>query len=109
MSRPKGTADELERRRERAVRAVIDGESRKTVAKVLGVHYKTVARWARQARTPGGVAAQPPHHTNPGLSDTDLRKLDGLLAQGAKAHGWHNERPSPGFLVSEVTCRSPTR
>jgi transposase len=91
MSRPTGTADELERRRERAARAVADGEPRKTVAKVLGVHYKTVARWVRQARTPGGVAAKPPHRTEPGLSDADLRKLEALLLKGAKAHGWHNE------------------
>jgi transposase len=91
MSRPTGTADELERRRERAVHAVADGESRKTVAKVLGVHYKTVARWVRDGRKPGGVAAKTPYHPEPGLSDADLRKLEGLLLKGAKAHGWQNE------------------
>lgn len=67
------------------------GEPRTTVATVLGVHYKTVARWVRQARTPGGVAAKPRHRTEPGLSDADLRKLEALLLKGAKAHGWHNE------------------
>ncbi len=91
MSRPTGTADELERRRARAVQAVVDGESRKTVAKVLGVHYKTVARWVREARKPGGVAAKPPYHPEPGLSGADLRTLEALLLKGAKAHGWHNE------------------
>jgi transposase len=91
MSRPIGTADELERRREQAVRAVAGGEKRKTVAKVLGVHYKTVARWVRGARKPGGVAAKAPPRPEPGLSDADLRTLEGLLAKGAKAHGWHNE------------------
>lgn len=91
MSRPTGTADELERRRERAVQAVADGESRKTVAKVLGVHYKTVARWIREARKPGGVAAKTPYHPEPGLSDADLRTLEALLLKGAKAHGWYNE------------------
>jgi len=70
---------------------VAGGASRRTVARVLGVHYKTVARWVREGRTPGGVAAKPQHHTEPGLSDADLRKLEGLLAKGAKAHGWHNE------------------
>jgi transposase len=91
MSRPVGTADELERRRKQAVQAVTDGESRTTVAKVLGVHYKTVARWVRQARQPGGVDARPLTRPAPGLSDADLRKLERLLAKGAKAHGWHNE------------------
>jgi transposase len=91
MSRPLGTADELERRRQRAVQAVTDGQSRATVAKVLGVHYKTVARWVRQARTPGGVTAKPPYRPDPGLSDADLRELEVLLLKGAKAHGWPNE------------------
>ena len=67
------------------------GETRKTVAQVLGVHYKTVARWVREANRPGGVAAKPRHRTEPGLSDADLRKLEALLLKGAKAHGWHNE------------------
>lgn len=91
MSRPIGTADELERRRQRAVQAVAGGESRKTVAKVLGVHIKTVARRVREARTPGGLVAKPHPGPTPGLTDADLRRLAGLPAQGAKAHGWHNE------------------
>jgi transposase len=91
MSRPFGTADELERRRERAARAVAGGQPRATVAKVLGVHYKTVARWVRAARRPGGLAAKPQPAPAPGLTDADLRRLEGLLSEGAKAHGWHNE------------------
>ena len=81
----------MERRREQAVRAVADGESRKTVAHVLGVHSKTVCRWVRETERPAGVAARPPHRTEPGLSDADLRKLEALLLKGARAHGWHNE------------------
>ena len=91
MSRPRGTAGELERRRQRAVEAVAEGHTRKTVAQVLGVHPKTVARWVRAARQPGGLAPKPQRGPTPGLSDTDLRQLEILLAQGAKAHGWHNE------------------
>lgn len=81
----------MERRRKQAVQAVTEGEARKTVAKVLGVHYKTVARWVRAARQPGGVDAKPPPAPTPGLTDADLRRLEGLLAKGAKAHGWHNQ------------------
>src|ERR1700754_709404 len=91
MSRPLGTAEELERRRKQAVQAVGSGESRTTVANVLGVHYKTVARWVREARQPGGVGARPRYAATPGLSDVDLRKLARLLAKGAKSHGWHNQ------------------
>jgi transposase len=91
MSRPPGTADELERRRKQAVQAVTAGQPRATVANVLGVHYRTVARWVRAARRPGGLDARPPPAPASGLSDADLRKLEGLLAKGAKAHGWHNQ------------------
>jgi transposase len=91
MSRPKGTSDELERRRLRAVQAVTDGQERKTVAQVLGVTVKTVSRWVRAARKPGGLDAKPHPGPTPGLTDDDLQKLEALLAQGAKVHGWHNE------------------
>jgi transposase len=82
---------ELERRRQRAVQAVADGQPRATVAAVFGVHPKTVARWVRLARQPGGLAAKPQPGPTPGLSGALLRRLEALLAQGAKAHGWHNE------------------
>jgi transposase len=81
----------LERRRRRAVQAVADGAARTTVAKVLGVHVKSVSRWVRSARRPGGVEAKPQPGPRPGLTDADLRRLAGLLAKGAKAHGWPNE------------------
>jgi transposase len=61
------------------------------VAQVLGVHPKTVARWVRLARTPGGLDARPQPGPIPGLTDADLRRLEGLLVNGAKAHGWPNE------------------
>jgi transposase len=91
MSRPVGTADELERRRKRAVQAVADGQPRKIVAEVLGVHIKTVSRWVRAARQPGGLDAKPQPGPEPGLDDADLRRLEVLLEKGAKAHGWHNQ------------------
>jgi transposase len=81
----------LERRRKRAVQAVADGESRKTVATVFGVHYKTVSRWVRAARRPGGLEAKPQPGPTPGLTAADLRRLEAMLAKGAKAHGWRNE------------------
>src|SRR5262245_39573914 len=91
MSRPIGSAAELERRRKRAVQAVADGAPRATIAKVLGVHPKTVARWVRAARRPGALEARPHPGPTPGLTDADLRRLAELMSQGAKAHGWHNE------------------
>jgi transposase len=91
MSRPVGSAAELERRRKRAVQAVADGQPRSTVAEVFGVHPKTVARWVRLSRQPGGLNSRPQHGPTPALTDADLRRLEVLLAKGAKAHGWHNQ------------------
>ena len=73
------------------MQAVAQGEARQTVAKVLGVHSKTVSRWVRAARRPGGLDAKPQPGPTPGLTDADLRRLEGMLAKGAKAHGWRNE------------------
>jgi transposase len=81
----------LERRRKRAVQAVAGGQSRTTVAAVLGVHYKTVAKWVRASHHPGGLNARPQPGPTPALTDAHLRRLKALLAKGAKAHGWPNQ------------------
>jgi transposase len=91
MSRPIGTAAELERRRRRAVLLVEQGEPRTAVARILGVHPKSLARWLRQVRRGHGLDATPQHGPRPGLSDDQLLRLEQLLAQGAKHHGWHNQ------------------
>src|SRR3954471_4499686 len=91
MSRPIGTAAELERRRQRAVALVEQGEPRATVARVLGAHPKTLARWLRQANQPGGLQAKPQRGPRPGLNELPLRQLEQLLLDGARFHGWKNE------------------
>jgi transposase len=91
MSRPLGTAAELERRRRRAVELIAHGESRRDVARILGVHPKSLARWLRLARQPSGLDPRPHPGRPAALSDEQLRQLEQLLAQGAKAHGWHNQ------------------
>lgn len=67
------------------------GEPRPTVARILGVHYKTLARWLRLARHPAGLDAKPRMGPRPGLSDDKLQELERLLSQGSKHHGWHND------------------
>jgi transposase len=90
MSRPPGTAAELERRRRRAVEAVRAGEQPAAVARVLGVGRGTVSRWLKDARRPGGLAAKPRGNPPPKLTPAQDRRLLGLLRQGADAHGWPN-------------------
>ena len=89
--RPQGPAAELERRRRRAVELVEQGESPTRVARILGVTPTSLHRWRRMARKPHGLDARPNPGPTPRLSDTQLRKLERLLLQGAKAHGWHNQ------------------
>jgi transposase len=91
MTRPIGTAEELQRRRTRAVELLRQGESPTVIARVLGVHVKSVHRWRRMAALPGGLEAIPNPGPEPALSDADLRRLERLLQKGAKHHGWHNE------------------
>src|SRR3954451_17745703 len=91
MSRPTGTAAELERRRRRAVELSQQGEPHATIARVLGVHVKSISRWLRLARKPRGLDARPQPGRRPGLSTRQLATLEKLLAKGAKAHGWHNQ------------------
>jgi transposase len=43
------------------------------------------------ARRPHGLHTKPATGPKPGLSDYHLRKLERLLLQGAKKHGWPNQ------------------
>src|SRR5260370_21573903 len=90
MTRPIGTAAELERRRRHAVELIEQGESPGVVARILGVHPKSVSRWCHLARLPGGLHAKPQTGPRPGLSDAQLRQLEQLLLDGPKAHGCNN-------------------
>lgn len=91
MSRPFGSAAELERRRRRAVEAVVEGESPEAVARIVGVNRSSMYRWLKFAQKTDGLAAKP--HPGPAarLSPEQHRHLEALLLQGAKAHGWSTE------------------
>src|SRR5260370_6114187 len=91
MSRPLGSAAELERGRHRAVEAVAEGESPEAVARIVGVNRSSMYRWLKLAQSTDGLAAKP--HTGPAarLSLEQHRHLESLLLQGAKAPGWSTE------------------
>jgi transposase len=90
MTRPTGSAEELERRRRRAVELVEQGESPTIVARILGVHETSIHRWRRLARTEAGLGAKPHLGPTPRLSDQQLSQLETLLLEGAEKHGWPN-------------------
>ena len=90
--RPVGTAEELQRRRLRAVELVEQGESPDEVARFLGCGRSSVYTWVKLARqSPEKLAAKPHPGPKPRLSAAQLKELEGLLRKGAKAHGWRTE------------------
>jgi len=92
MSRPIGTPAELERRRRRAVELLGQGESPTALSRILGVARPSLYRWQQAARAhPAGLAAKPHPGPTPRLTDAQLATLEGLLLQGATAHGWATE------------------
>jgi transposase len=90
--RPIGTAEELQRRRLRAVELVEQGESPDDVARFLGCGRSSVYTWVKRAKqSVGALAAKPHPGPRPRLSDAQLKELEALLLKGAKAHGWRTE------------------
>lgn len=91
MSRPVGTAAELERRRRRALELFQQGRRQVDIANFLGVDRTSIYRWRRLAMAnPNSLAAQPHPHRPPALTDAQLKALEELLLQGPAAHGWTN-------------------
>jgi transposase len=100
MSRPFGTAAELERRRRRAVHPYRHGERPVDITRILGVHRSSLYRWlAADDHRSGGLAARPHRGPTPRLSDDQLRELEALLENGAKAHGWPNQLWTAGRVT----------
>ena len=89
--RPKGNAEELERRRRRAVKLMQEGESPTLIARILGVSRQSLYRWRDMARAgPKGLSAKPPPGRKRRLNDAQLQQLETLLLQGSREHGWPN-------------------
>lgn len=99
--RPQGTPAELERRRQRGVQAVREGHKPATVARVLGVDRSTIYRWLRQAQSPHGLDAKPLRRPSR-LDDARLAELEGLLLEGAAAHGWGNDLWTAGRVATLI-------
>jgi transposase len=103
--RPIGTVQELQRRRLRAVELVEQGESPDDVARFLGCSRSSVYTWVKLAKQSlGELAAKPHPGPAPRLDDGQIKELEGLLLQGARAHGWHNDLWS-AHRVTEVIRR----
>jgi transposase len=82
--RPKGSAEELERRRMRALALLGQGKTPVEVARLLDVDRRTVRRWKATARDDGsaGLRAQPAAGRPPRLEPKARRRLVLALIRG---------------------------
>ena len=91
--RPQGSAEELERRRRRAVESIDQGEDKKSVARILGVQVRSVDRWLQHRRQRGdaGLAARP-HPPKPSrLSPAQERQVLEWIGRSPLAFGFSSE------------------
>ena len=88
--RSKGSASELEAIRFRAVRAVVNGESQASVARIFGVHSVTVAKWMARHRGEGqaGLTAKPTPGRPRFLTPEQDQQVRTWLLQKPTAHGF---------------------
>ena len=91
--RPKGSAEELERRRRRAMALIDHGMQPAAVAGAVGASRASVTRW-RQAYEAGGrqaMAAKPHPGGASRLTDAQRKRLIRMLLQGPRKHGYGTE------------------
>jgi len=91
--RPKGSAEELERRRRQAMALIDRGMRSAAVARAVGVSRASVTRW-RQAYEAGGaeaMAAKPHPGGASRLTDAQRKRLVRMLLQGPRKHGYGTE------------------
>ncbi len=91
--RPTGTAEELERRRRRAVALLDQGRGVREAAGMVGASPAAVTRWrqAYEKRGEAGLCAKPHPGRTPKLSLKQRRKLIRLLKRGPGQHGYGTE------------------
>jgi transposase len=86
-----GSAEELERRRRRAVALLEQGHSQAEVARMVGSSESSVHRWRIMARRKKGLAAKPHPGRPRRLTPAQHRMLARELRKGPRAHGWSND------------------
>ena len=91
--RPKGSAGELERRRQRAIVLLEGGQAPVDVARMLGVDRRSVRRWKAAHRKGGakGIEARPTPGRPPKLDSRQRAQLERLLLKGARAAGYESD------------------
>ena len=88
--RPSGSPEELERRRVRAIRLLLQGLQPVEVARRVGVDRRSVRRWNRLYRETGeaGLRAKPAAGRPLKLDARARQRLERALLKGAQAAGF---------------------
>ena len=91
--RSKGSAEQLQERRLRAIALLEEGRKQSEVARILGVTQGAVSQW-KTAHAQGGceaLAAKVHTGPEPKLSSKQCDRLLKYLEQGPSKHGWSTE------------------
>jgi len=91
--RPKGSARELERRRQRAIVLLGKGHGPVDVARMLGVDRRSVRRWKAAYRKRGekGIESRRTPGRPPKLDRRQRTRLERVLLKGARAAGYESD------------------
>lgn len=88
--RPYGTSQQLQERRERALKLLKQGKSVEEVAEQMKVTVRSVYRWQQEQKQP-----KPKSERSPGkpayLSNEQVKKLEQELLKGAYAYGYSED------------------
>jgi len=91
--RPKGSAEELERRRRRAMALLDQGMKPAAIARAVGTSRASVTRWRQMYESGGQKAIEAKPH--PGgasrLTAAQRKRLVRMLLQGPRKHGYGTE------------------
>lgn len=101
-----GSRKDAERRRLKAMTLLDRGLTQKQVAQKLGVTPAAVCQWARTRREGGDAAlkARPHPGPRPKLDERQVARLEKLLLQGPRRHGYATELwtlPRIGELIEK--------
>ena len=103
--RPPGSAEELERKRRRAMELMEQGKKPSDIRHFLGVSKRSFSRWRSAVLKQGHEAlAAKPRQVPKRLDEEQLRQLVEELEKGSVAHGWANEIWT-GTRVAELIRR----
>ncbi len=85
--RPRGTPEQLAKRRQKALALLESGKALKEIARQLGTTERSVRRWQEEAKHPRKKSKRGPGK-EAYLSKQQIKKLERKLLKGAYAHGY---------------------